>query len=389
MDCIFTLYPEVLIWCDPNRVVLYNSKKHKSLVFSSDSSLASKLRRLTELDMMYSFHFDDTDMEMTISLEKLQKDDFGIINAGNQYTLPPKLCIINNWDNITQGERQFSADVLSYLLSVSIQLGGSNSDIESYHCQTDYPISGNQVIDYSSVMRFLTSLSFAHVKELNLILSGLDTYDDILAIIEKAKSSCAKTTLFLKDNEINSRLFTKIVDIINVKLIHNLRGDVILPDRTYDNVSHVFLIESEDSFARYSSYCTSIGKEKCELIPVFNGRNERFVKEQVFLTEKEILNSRLDMRHIFMHQVLNTFYFGHLSVLPDGSVFSNNLTDRIGTIEDSLYTLIINAMNDENGWRKTRKVNGCGICAFVDLCPSPHVLEQMIGVSCICKDYLR
>ena len=172
-------------------------------------------------------------------------------------------------------------------------------------------------------------------------------------------------------------------------MIHNIRGDVILPNRTYDNVSHVFLIESEDSFARYSSYCTSIGKEKCELIPVFNGRNERFVKEQVFLTEKEILNSRLDMRHIFMHQVLNTFYFGHLSVLPDGSVFSNNLTDRIGTIEDSLYTLIINAMNDENGWRKTRKVNGCGICAFVDLCPSPHVLEQMIGVSCICKDYLR
>lgn len=151
---------------------------------------------------------------------------------------------------------------------------------------------------------------------------------------------------------------------------------------------HIFLITSEKEYGEALRWSGDNGIEAPETVPVFNGENADFFRENVFLTEREILGSRLERRAVFAHMAVNTGFFGSLTFMPDGIAYASPAYgEQIGDISDSVYDLITAELERNTAWRLTRDMPGrCRNCLYRYLCPLPSAYEKVMGLDCICTD---
>lgn len=56
--------------------------------------------------------------------------------------------------------------------------------------------------------------------------------------------------------------------------------------------------------------------------------------------------------------------------------------EALGTVEDSIYDLIIRELEVNHAWRKVRDSKSCRNCIYHWLCPSPY--ERAAGRETIC-----
>jgi pseudo-rSAM protein len=91
------------------------------------------------------------------------------------------------------------------------------------------------------------------------------------------------------------------------------------------------------------TFDTELSKQsvKYVLFPIYNGSNDIFFKDNVFITQSDIDTTFLDMNQVFKNQTLNNFFFGHLILLPNGNVHTNLNTEEIGNIfHDTLVEMV-------------------------------------------------
>lgn len=90
------------------------------------------------------------------------------------------------------------------------------------------------------------------------------------------------------------------------------------------------------------------------------------------MTEKDdILSMKHTIRQIHRNQVLNYFFWGELTVFPNGDVCSNVNRPILGNIQnESIDEMIVEILTDSDSlWFFTRNKTACKNCLFVDLCP--------------------
>jgi pseudo-rSAM protein len=85
-----------------------------------------------------------------------------------------------------------------------------------------------------------------------------------------------------------------------------------------------------------------------------------------------------------MHQTLNTNDFGKLTILPNGSVYSNVNMEPLGTIENTVYSLVYKEITKGQSWFRIRDQAPCYDCVYQWLCPSPSNYELVIGKPDLC-----
>ncbi|MCY6345015.1 hypothetical protein [Bacteroides hominis] len=125
--------------------------------------------------------------------------------------------------------------------------------------------------------------------------------------------------------------------------------------------------------------------ENYRMIPIYTGDNLAFFENNIYLSEEELLNINLSKREIFAHQVINTNYFGVLTISPDGKVYSGDMNEpAIGTIDESLYTIVYREMTEGHSWLRIRDQKPCCDCIYQWLCPSPSNYELAIGKPNLC-----
>ena len=87
----------------------------------------------------------------------------------------------------------------------------------------------------------------------------------------------------------------------------------------------------------------------------YNGENIAFFKDEVYLSEEDIMSATINQRMIFAHQKLNTNFFGNIILLPSGEVCANANGPILGNIK---HTHISKIMEKEllgtEFWRHTR-----------------------------------
>jgi pseudo-rSAM protein len=130
---------------------------------------------------------------------------------------------------------------------------------------------------------------------------------------------------------------------------------------------------------------------KREVGLIYNaGNGHCFFEENVFINQNDILETKLSKREIFAHQAVNTNFFGTLTILPNGEVYSNLNCKPIGAINDSIYDLIITELDKNYSWRLLRNQKPCTDCLFQWLCPSLSNYELVIERINLCNiNYLR
>ena len=123
----------------------------------------------------------------------------------------------------------------------------------------------------------------------------------------------------------------------------------------------------------------------CRIIPIYNGKNNQFFEENIYLTEEDVLDTHLTKREIFAHKVLNIHSFGTLKVMPDGYVYSDCYKDAVGTTKNTVLEILSNEFERGGSWLNIRVKNECKCCPYNLLCPSESPIERSIGLKTICK----
>jgi len=145
-----------------------------------------------------------------------------------------------------------------------------------------------------------------------------------------------------------------------------------------------FIVKNEREYEFWNSLVEECGVEDYNIIPVFDN-NLEFFERNVFMNESDLAGSRISRREVFAHQTLNIGAFGRLIVMPDGRVYSDVTEPSLGTIDDSIYDLIVRELENNYAWRKIRNSTKCKQCIYQWLCPSPTSYEKVIGKDTICN----
>jgi pseudo-rSAM protein len=167
--------------------------------------------------------------------------------------------------------------------------------------------------------------------------------------------------------------------------IHFPLEENVLRNAVSDNSIFHFIITSDNDYALSQQVIEQYNLSNTVYHPFFTGENIEFFKENIFLTENDILENEIKQKTIFANQKLNSNFFGTLYFFSDGDVFSNPNTEALGNIKEmSLLDLIYKEMITNTSWRKIRNEKPCFDCAYQYLCPPVSNYESVIGQPNLC-----
>ena len=147
-----------------------------------------------------------------------------------------------------------------------------------------------------------------------------------------------------------------------------------------------FLITSEEEYEKAEELAAKIGIKNYNIMPVFNGENEVFFKENVFIDKDDIFMSPLSLKRIFSHQAVNAKFFGNFYILPDQDVKANLNTDTVGNLKETPFIkLIQKELIDNSAWRTIRNHKPCSDCLYQYLCPPPSNYEYAMKRDTMCR----
>jgi pseudo-rSAM protein len=138
-----------------------------------------------------------------------------------------------------------------------------------------------------------------------------------------------------------------------------------------ERLSFDIAISSEQELHHNESILSYLNGFDYSYKPYYTGSNTDFFKKHVFIKEEDILSEIITQSEIIKSTSINRFYWGGLTILSDGTVYSNMNDDQLGNIFDnSIKELIHNELKRDNGWRIVRKtVSPCKNCIYSALCP--------------------
>ena len=150
------------------------------------------------------------------------------------------------------------------------------------------------------------------------------------------------------------------------------------------SIEFIFRVESDADLQSVEQIIDNNKVDNYKIEPVFKN-NIRFFEENVFLTKEDILATPISIREIFIHQSINIYDFGKITVLSDGNVYANKNHPSLGNIaHDTLHDILCKERDHGQSWFRIRNQAPCNNCIYQWLCPSPSNYEIAIGRPNLC-----
>ena len=380
------LHSTVFLWRNSNRVVLYDCATKASLCHSAqDSGVQTLCAQWENIDNLYVARFDEQDETPKASafIQEIVEKGIGSLYGENEMALafPPVLSIDQGVDKLSSWKNGYdSQPVLLYLTKLQCFLGGSGSGVDWWQ-QVAFPMTSTGRLDIERLAGFLSRCSPQALAQIHLVITEWDTdyISSLKGILENARN---KVRFFFAhpdpgfNNEILDGLVAEGYAITQV----------CPPDASLEKVSWVsgrnyqLLVKSDAEAEYWESLLQDAEDVNYDFKPIADN-NLEFFRENVFLSEEEILSQKLSKKDIFRHQALNANQFGTFYVFPDGTIHPATDAPAVGTLEDSVHQTIIRELEQNYAWRQTRRLmEPCKNCLYHDLCPSPSVYERIFGV---------
>ena len=381
------LHSSSFVWINNGEGLIYNVENNKHLVFSlDDPGIREACDCFLDIDNLYSAKYDEktASARFTSFLDEVQRLELGVIvddvNAPI-VSIPPVLKVKHGVENLHfwRGDLTTSP-VLPYLFHLRVFLGGKCED-NSKWIQGPYPMSSEKKLEAERLLSYMSSGDERFFTGIDLVVSEWDPRQ-ISSFVEG-----------LKDRKDDVRFFFANSDPgFNNEILNGLTAEgfaitqVCPPDARLEKVSWVsgrnyqLLVKSDAEAEYWESLLQDAEDVNYDFKPIADN-NLEFFRENVFLSEEEILSQKLSKKDIFRHQALNANQFGTFYVFPDGTIHSATDAPAVGTLEDSVHQTIIRELEQNYAWRQTRRLmEPCKNCLYHDLCPSPSVYERIFGV---------
>lgn len=393
MKQTLTINQDTFLWTDGRHGLLYDSSSFTSYRFRLTPQISELCNRLMNPDSLYSvdIDMDSIDSELRNFIEHVTEKGMGTLHddSGQRYlvSFPPLLNIQRSWERIKAREDEAYNEILPYLTSLTFYLGGICPDTDWYR-QVLYPICSEKTLAADKIIGFLSDADSPYITDIRIVLSSVKGYLDLHSLLDGLRTYGDTVTLYVRaEDTVDAEAAAMLSGgVTSMALLHMAPFTADISQVVA--ARHIFLITSEKDYEEAIKWSGDNGIETPEIVPVFNGVNAGFFRDNVFLTEREILGSRLERRAVFAHMAVNTGFFGSLTFMPDGRAYASPAYgEQIGDISDSVYDLITAELERNTAWRLTRDMPGrCRNCLYRYLCPSPSAYEKVMGIDCICTD---
>ena len=362
------LYPSTFLWIKSDKGLLYNSVTYKLSEFIVSPSVAKLCSVLSKPDNLYSVVIDD------MCLDEFEKKFICVITSKHYGTLVK--INDNSISYMPLLSIQNRQPKLSYLSSITFYIGGTCLKTD-YYKQTIFPVSTTQYLNVDDVVLFVKMFYRSCNVKINLVISDINDSKCLNKILEAFYFIKENVVLYtLADDILSTRLIKKAINLGYVFhfvfLGGTLKLDVVNRLKNFGSFNVLIFNESEYSITK--NIMPSALISKYDVIPIFRN-NVNFFKENVYMDNKSIRSVKLSKREVFAHQSINLNFFGDMFVMPDGRVYSNVNMQPIGTIKNSIYQLITNALKKQQAWLLIRNKGRCKQCVYQWLCPSPSNYE--------------
>ncbi|TSA31062.1 MAG: TIGR04150 pseudo-rSAM protein [Porphyromonadaceae bacterium] len=274
-----------------------------------------------------------------------------------------------------------------YVNEITIYL---DSDCENHceSCSTGYKQTlfcrkGEGNLNPDQVIDFIEAFSNYHLNMINFIGGNVLNYPHLNRLITELWKYKKNIYIYINIRHINK--FVEEMNTVNKLGCHVvilLNEIAMLKENTIEllniakNFRIIFIVTSISEKELVDHIVMTYNILDFEIVP-FYLNNQDFFEEFVYLEREDILSMSHTMNSILRKKVLNEFDFGKLTVLADGSVFSNTNQNQLGRIGQPIHELLINEIEIGNSWFRIRSNKMCQGCIYQWLCPSPNNFEVM------------
>ena len=148
----------------------------------------------------------------------------------------------------------------------------------------------------------------------------------------------------------------------------------------------LLLIEGEKDIEKAEEIAMMYGENIIKCKPIYNGRNIKYFKENVYLNKYDIFTRVQTHNELFCNEKLNRNMFGKIYIKADGSCFTDLSGEIKGNISNnSIGKIIFKELSEGIAWKKTRSsINPCSDCLYSLFCPPISDYENVIKKNNLC-----
>lgn len=255
-------------------------------------------------------------------------------------------------------------------------------------------------LDTRIIKEMLDQTKSASIKRLNVLGGDIFKYPSLAELKQMLKVCSGEIifhthflNLFEKDGSLTSQLKLFANHSAGLKVyvtspINQVRLKTVLDFFRQAVVNHqfVFIIQDEEEFREAESLISLFNIEQAIYRPFYNGNNQEFFRENIFVDEDQILKSRPSLKYIYRNSSVNPSNFGRLTILSNGHIYANVNASRLGILgKDSIYDVLYKEVRHGKSWRRVRKnLEPCKRCTFEALCPPLSNYTYAIGRNNLC-----
>lgn len=397
------LEPYTFINYNSNLVFIYNTVSCESFTIPLSPLLFGIVKEISDYKNMYCVSIDEfarkdksVDAFLNMIRNSFSGDIIPVVKSQDKPIVMPPICNIQN--DVTKGLRS-NFNIMKYLHEIHINITGecffNCQHCSDFYSQIGYCKNNSSILSFDSVILLLSQLNFALNK---VIFFGGDIFN--CGYFEKLIDYLHfnKYNVLFElccDNILNNIDKLDLINgfTLNILLNSAVRNDDLCRLEYYSKLSNVDInfIYPVFSESDYNCALDFINDGKVlKIIPIYTGDNIDFFEKYVYLEEDDLKSIHLSKNNIFINNNINLNNFGKLYCTANGEIYSNLNRNLIGTIKDSLVSLVKKEFELKESWFTVRKdCKPCSGCIYNFLCASPSNYELVIGKYNLChvKNY--
>lgn len=133
--------------------------------------------------------------------------------------------------------------------------------------------------------------------------------------------------------------------------------------------------------------CLEKSCNQSDFYPLYTGENTEYCIKELGFNVEDITSLGCTEMKVMQNKYINSNFWGELTILPNGDVYSCVNRKPIGNIQnDSMRFIVWNEFAVSKNWFITRrKITTCMNCKYNWLCPPVTNIELALGNWTLCK----
>jgi pseudo-rSAM protein len=391
----FTLLPDTFLWIKHGNGLIYNSINQQQLSFELSEQIYKLCTDLLTTENLYTADLTAKDLEN----QEIRKWIDIVTTTGAGYltmveegakrpvSLKPILKIQDEVKHyVWKHNNGIGGDIIKHLHEITFYINGSIYGNCEYYKQCLFPVVSSTHLNVNTIRSFIKNSINPFLSNINLVGNIFDYSEQqqLFNVLEDVPISCTIHILF------QDFLF-HVAHLKNIRCPENIKFNIIVAHSINNPllpleelpfpVSFTLIIASLEE---YEMLTNTMEDMDISTILFYNGNNIDFFETNIFLVQNDLACISLNKREIFIRQKMNVSDFGKLTVMQDGQIYANVNMPSLGTVNDTVYSLIYKEFTEGQSWFRIRNQFPCTDCIYQWLCPSPSNYEIVIGRPNLC-----